>query len=414
MVQFPRTYYLTTVMVFGLAAFPYYGLAQSSEREMFEALLENEINTIEVVERLGPSVVAVHITVQGEPVSPLADVPQQQIPEQLRGLIPFLDLRAPIQQSSGSGFLVEVDGNPRLVTNFHVVKAALVEGTTSLVDGGKIEVTFPERPEARFEVRVLGANPSFDLALLELTRGDYPVSATPLVISDSSKLNVGQKAIAIGNPFGLESTVTSGIVSAVGRLVPSVGQILIPMIQTDAAINPGNSGGPLLNSRGELIVVNTSILNPTGRSSAGLGFAVPSNLLAEALANLDLGGISNISNTRPRFGVTGRSVRLLPESIRRILGLPDRGVVVLTVIPDSPADKAGLKGSTMSVPVGSLELQAGGDVIVAVDGVPIENAQQLSEIVTYQSMVGDALSVAIIRDGKDMAIEVVLELVKND
>lgn len=410
MVQFPKVYYLTAVMVFGLLAFPHLGLAQSSDREEFEALLENEINTIEVVERLGPSVVAVHITIQGEPVSPLVDVPPQQIPEQLRGLIPFLDSRAPIQQSSGSGFLVEVDGNPRLVTNFHVVRAALVEGATALVDGGKIEVTFPERPEARLEVRVLGVNPSFDLALLELTTSDYPVSATPLVISDSNKLKVGQKAIAIGNPFGLESTVTSGIVSAVGRLVPSVGQILIPMIQTDAAINPGNSGGPLLNSRGELIGVNTSILNPTGRSSAGLGFAVPSNLLAEALANLDLGGISNISNTRPSLGVTGRSVRLLPESIRGLLGLPDRGVVVLTVLPDSPADKAGLKGSTLSVPVGSLELQAGGDVIVAVDGELIENARQLSEIVTYQSMVGDTLSVAIIRDGKEMLLDVVLEL----
>ena len=414
MVQFPKVYYLTAAMFFGLSAFPYLGLAQSSDREELEALLENETNTIEMVERLGPSVVAVHVTILGEPVSPLADVPQQQIPEQLRGLIPFLESRADIQQSSGSGFLVEVDGNARLVTNFHVVKAALVEGSTALVEGGIIEVTFPERPEARLEVRVLGANPSFDLALLELTRGDYPVSATPLVISDSNKLKVGQKAIAIGNPFGLESTVTSGIVSAVGRLVQSIGQILVPMIQTDAAINPGNSGGPLLNSRGELIGINTSILNPTGRSSAGLGFAIPSNLLAEALANLDLGGVSSVSDTRPSLGVIGRSVHLLPEGIRQLLGLPDQGVAVLSVVPQSPADKAGLRGSSKVVPVGSLELQAGGDVIIAVDGEPIETALQLSEIVTYQSMAGDALDIEIIRDGAEMSLNVVLELATND
>lgn len=397
-------------MLITLAAIPLNGLAQASGHNEYQALLENENNTIDVIERLGPSVVAVHITIQGEPVSPLADVPQQQVPEQLRGLIPFLESRAPIQQSSGSGFLVEVDGLPRLVTNFHVVEAALVENTTDQVDGGKVEVTFPERPDVRHEARVLGANPSFDLALLELTRGEYPASAAPLVISDSDSLKVGQKAIAIGNPFGLESTVTTGIISAIGRLVPSVGQISIPMIQTDAAINPGNSGGPLLNSRGELIGVNTSILNPTGQSSAGLGFAVPSNLLAEALANLDLGGVSSISDTRPSLGVIGRSVRLLPERIRGLLGLPDHGVAVLTVVPGSPADKAGLRGSNRAVPVGSLELQAGGDVIIAVDGGSIESAQQLSEIITYQSMAGDTLSIAIIRDGTEMSVDVVLEL----
>ena len=198
-------------------------------------------------------------------MSPLADVPEEQVPEQLRNLIPFLEPRVPVQQSAGSGFLVEVDGKSRLVTNFHVIRSAMDNATTDLVPGGKIEVTFPERPGHRFEVQVLGVNPSFDLALLELTDGNYPATALPLDIADSDALKVGQKVIAIGNPFGLASTVTSGIVSAVGRLVPSVGQISIPMVQTDAAINPGNSGGPLLNSRGELIGVNTSILNPAGR-----------------------------------------------------------------------------------------------------------------------------------------------------
>ena len=407
--HFLRAYCRTQLLGLALAAVPFIGLAQIQDRTEMEALLDDELNTIEVVERYGPSVVAVHVTVQGTPVSPLADVPEEQVPEQLRSLIPFLEPRAPVQQSAGSGFLVEVDGKSRLVTNFHVIRSAMDNATTDLVPGGKIEVTFPERPGHRFEVRVLGVNPSFDLALLELIDGNYPASALPLDIADSDALKVGQKVIAIGNPFGLASTVTSGIVSAVGRLVPSIGQILIPMVQTDAAINPGNSGGPLLNSRGELIGVNTSILNPAGRSFAGLGFAVPSNLLAEALANLDLGGISSISDTRPSLGVIIRSVRLLPESIRGLLGLPNHGVAVLTVIPDSPADKAGLRGSNRAVLIGSLEFQAGGDVIIAVDGERIESAQQLSEIVIYQSMAGDALEFEIVRDGTEMSLRVVLE-----
>ena len=129
----------------------------------------------------------------------------------------------------------------------------------------------------------MGVNPSFDLALLQAIDESQLPDAAPLVIGDSNALAVGQKTIAIGNPFGLASTVTSGIVSALERFVPTIGEVPVPMIQTDAAINPGNSGGPLLDSAGRLIGINTAIINPQSRSFAGLGFAVPSNLLAESL-----------------------------------------------------------------------------------------------------------------------------------
>ncbi len=376
-----------------------------------EAVLAYENNTIEVVERLGPSVVAVSVTIRGEPMNPFENIPPEEIPPPFRGFVPFLEEQEPVRQSAGSGFLITVDGSPRLVTNFHVVQDALEEGTVEFVDGGSIEVLFPIDGQMPLQVRVVGVNPSFDLALLELLDPTYPPAVEPLTIADSDDVKVGQKTIAIGNPFGLASTVTSGIVSGIGRMVPSVGQIPVPMIQTDAAINPGNSGGPLLNSRGELIGINTALLNPSGRSFAGLGFAVPSNLLIESLANLELGGLSDITYTRPRLGVSVRTVSLLPKSVRELLGLPDEGVVILDVQPDSPADKAGLRGSQASVPVGSVEMKSGGDVIVALNGLPITSTQELSSMVTYESMVGDTLDLTILRGGEELNAAVLLQLI---
>jgi S1-C subfamily serine protease len=182
------------------------------------------------------------------------------------------------------------------------------------------------------------------------------------------------------------------------------------MIQTDAAINPGNSGGPLLNSRGELIGINTSILNPEGRSSAGLGFAVPSELLIEALANLELGGFSDIRNTRPTLGADLRTASLLPEGLRELLELPDEGVVVVEVLPGSPAGKAGLLGSQRTVILGSFEFPVGGDVITAVDGVRLTNAEQLNLLITYEGEVGDQLEFTLLRDGREMNVTVTLEI----
>jgi S1-C subfamily serine protease len=377
------------------------------------AFLADEQNTVEVVNALGPGVVAINVNVQGEAMRPFEDIPPDQLPPEFRDLLPFLDDEVPIAQSAGSGFLIEAKGagTNYLVTNFHVVQESLEPGTTELLEGASIAAVFPEHSDEPIPVQVVGANPSFDLALLAALE---PTDAFPdvvaLTIADSDEVQVGQKAIAIGNPFGLEFTVTTGIVSAVGRFVPSVGQITIPTIQTDAAINPGNSGGPLLNSRGELIGINTSILNPEGRSSAGLGFAVPSNLLVEALSNLELGGLSNIRDTRPALGVTLRTVSILPGAIREILELPDEGVVVVEVLPGSPADKAGLRGSQRTVVLGSNEFPAGGDVLTAVDGDPLANAEQLNALITYEGEVGDQLELTLLRDGREMNVMVTLEI----
>ncbi|MCP4382416.1 MAG: trypsin-like serine protease [Hyphomicrobiales bacterium] len=379
-----------------------------------QALLADESNTIAVIERYGPSVVAVSVTIRGEPMSPVENIPEDQIPPPFRGFVPFLEEQEPVRQSAGSGFLITVDGAPRLVTNFHVVQEALEDDTVAFTEGGSIEVVFPVEPQRPLPVKVIGVNPSFDLALLELVDPAYPPAVEPLTIADSDMVKVGQKTIAIGNPFGLASTVTSGIVSGVGRMVPSVGQIPVPMIQTDAAINPGNSGGPLLNSKGELIGINTALLNPGGRSFAGLGFAVPSNLLIESLANLELGGLSDITSTRPSLGILARSVGLLPKSVRKLLALPDTGVVILEVRPESLADTAGLRGSQTTVPVGTVEMQAGGDIIIAVNGMAIASTQELNHLVTYESMVGDMLTITILRDSEELEIPIVLALTPED
>jgi S1-C subfamily serine protease len=380
-----------------------------------EALIADEQNTVEIVGAFGPSVVAINVTIQGEPMRPFADVPEDQLPRDFRDLLPFLDEEIPMQQSAGSGFLIDTkaSGTSYLVTNFHVVQESLVPGTTNFLDGASIETVFPEHSDDPVPVKVVGANPSFDLALLTvLDPTDRFPDVAKLAIADSDTVQVGQKVIAIGNPFGLEFTVTTGIVSAIGRFVPSVGQITIPMIQTDAAINPGNSGGPMLNSRGELMGVNTSIINPTGRSSAGVGFAVPSNLLIEALSNLELGGLSDIRDTRPSLGASIRTVSILPEGIRELLELPDEGVAVIEVLPGSPAEKAGLRGSQRTENIGSVEFPAGGDVITAVDGIELMNAEQLNLLITYEGNAGDQLEFTVLRDGRQINTTVTLEILE--
>ena len=190
--------------------------------------------------------------------------------------------------------------------------------------------------EDKFPVKVIGANASYDLALLELENSrNLPTNIVPIPIANSDEIKVGQKVIAIGNPFGLESTVTTGIVSAVGRDVPSIGRLNVPMIQTDAAINPGNSGGPLLDSNGELLGINTAIIPSSGlsgqRGFLGIGFAVPSKRLSDNLDNLLSGGYSDVFSTRPRIGISIMDVRVYPKGVRESLKLPENGVVITGV-----------------------------------------------------------------------------------
>ncbi len=375
-------------------------LAQNSAGfDEANALLANERNTIDVVAAMGDSVVAVSIALRVDPNAPFAE---------------FVDTDEAIPSGSGSGFLIEYEEDPYLVTNFHVVESALEPATADLIDGAQVSVTFPDSDDA-VRVDIVGVNPSFDLALLQATdESDLP-DTEPFVIADSDTLEVGQKTIAIGNPFGLASTVTSGIVSALERFVPTIGEVPVPMIQTDAAINPGNSGGPLLDSAGRLIGINTALINPQGRSFAGLGFAVPSNLLVESLGNLETGGVTDISSTRPRLGISAQALDFVPFALREQLGLPDSGVAVIDVQPGSVADKAGLRGSDGTVALeDGFEVPVPGDIIVSIDGRSVDSVEDITEQVTYGSEAGDELDFRVVRAGVEIDVRVRLEVSTNN
>ncbi len=377
------------------------------------AFLQDENNTVDVFKTYGPSVVAVNVEVSGQRVDPFTGqnvppefqqffrqfgMPQQQAPQTQRG--------------AGSGFVVDAQG--RLMTNYHVVEAALQGGTAKLKAGAKLTVSFTGS-DKELPVRVVGVNPSYDLALLELVNQNaLPKGVTPITIANSDGLEVGQKVIAIGNPFGLQSTVTTGIISAVGRDFTSVGQFNFPVIQTDAAINPGNSGGPLLNSRGELIGINTAIISnaaPGGEAgSVGIGFAIPSNEVTNNLAALEQGGYKDVYTDKPRMGVQVADISGYPVSVRRSLGLPAEGEMVMAVEPGSPAAEAGLRGPSFEVTVDGQQLPAGGDVITAIDG------QKLTDSATLQTAVfakkpGDTVTLTVWRGGKEIRLEVKLAIV---
>ncbi len=309
------------------------------------ALLADEQNTVEIVQRSGDSVVAINVEVRGTRVSPFGNLPPQ-----FRELFP--DLNAPqIEQGTGSGFVI---GDNEIITNYHVVQDALETGTVDLASGASLRVVFANS-EDELAARVVGADPDYDLALLELVDGSsFPSGAKALELADSTTVQVGQKVIAIGNPFGLQSSVSQGIVSAIGRELPSIGQVQIPMIQTDAAINPGNSGGPLLDSAGRLLGVNTMIvpgMTSQGRgANIGIGFATPSQLLREALPEMRGGGLIGVYaasldiENRPRIGVTIVALDAFPKAVRKTLGLPDYGLMITSVADNSPASEAGLQG----------------------------------------------------------------------
>ena len=391
-----------------------------------EGLLQYEQNTVDVVQRVGPSVVAVNVTAQGQPLSPqdspFGDIPENQIPPQLRDFFrQFQDQQQQQpqpQQGSGSGFVIDDAG--RMITNYHVVRDALQEGSVELTEGSEVTVTFPSNDE-EYPARVVGANALYDLALLELQDpANLPSDAASIPISDSDTLEVGQKTIAIGNPFGLEFTVTTGVVSAVSRNAPSVGDVNVPYVQTDAAINPGNSGGPLLDSDGQLIGINTQILSSgngfTGTpGNIGIGFAVPSNLLQENLAQLESGGFVDL-NSRARLGIQITAIANLPEQVRNNLNLPEEGVLVQSVQPGSAAAQAGLRGSDTAgfeVMVNGQPVPVGGDVITAVNGTPVDDAAQLQDLVLSQQ-AGDTVTLTIVRDGQEQQVDVTLAVVPQN
>ncbi len=290
------------------------------------------------------------------------------------------------QEGEGSGFIIDREG--RIVTNNHVVEGA-EDVQVTLYDGTIIPA------------QVLGSDPYSDLAVIKI---DLPAELLHTVeLGDSDELHVGQRTIAIGNPFGLEGTLTTGVISALGRTLPAESLFAIPdVIQTDAAINPGNSGGPLLDSRGLVVGVNTAIRTTTGFGS-GVGFAVPINLAKRVVPRL----ISDGHYDHPQLGIRGLTIT--PVLVEE-LGLPvESGVLVSEVVSGSSAEKAGLRGGSRSVQIRGQLVREGGDIIVRIDGRQTLQFEDLLSYLVMETEVGQEVSVGIVRDGQGQVVKVVLE-----
>jgi S1-C subfamily serine protease len=286
------------------------------------------------------------------------------------------------QQGQGTGFIIDREGH--ILTNYHVVENARL-----------VEVTLYNRK--KYKAQVIGRDRQHDLAVIKI---EAP-SLTPAVLGDSRNLQVGQKVFAIGNPFGLNGTMTRGIVSSIRSIETPEGAQIDEAIQTDAAINPGNSGGPLLNSRAEVIGINSMIATGGASQSAGVGFAIPINT-AKAVLN-DLVALGRVR--RPSLGIRGLPIG--PE-LAAEMGLPsDFGVLIMQVTPGSAADKAGLKGGSERAYLGNTPILVGGDLIVAIDGQEIEDLQDLSRVMNNHR-AGDTVAVTVFRGKKKMDLKVTL------
>ena len=283
-----------------------------------------------------------------------------------------------VPQGSGSGFVWSKQGH--IVTNFHVIYGAHA-----------IKVTLADRSE--YEAKVVGADPDHDLVVLQIQMPDGHVE--PLAVGSSHDLRVGQKVLAIGNPFGLDHTLTTGVVSALGRTIKSMSNRTIEgVIQTDAAINPGNSGGPLLDGAGRLIGVNTQIVSPSG-VYAGIGFAVPVDTVNRIVPEL----IKHGKLIRPGLGVS-----LVPDAMAKRWGI--KGVIIGKVTRGGAADRAGLKGARETM-MGQIQL---GDIVVSIAGKPVATIDDLMDVMEAHK-VGEQVSVEILRGNRREKVSLILQAV---
>ncbi len=279
-------------------------------------------------------------------------------------------------EGTGSGFVIDTEGH--VVTNYHVVESA-----------ESIEVILSD--ETQVPAQIVGVDPPNDLAVLKI---DVPSEKmTPIQLGDSATLRVGQRAIAIGNPFGLDRTLTTGVISALGRpLQTDDNTVIYNVIQTDAAINPGNSGGPLLNMRGQVIGVNTAIR----QNAEGIGFAVTVDTVKRVVPELVRIG----RYPHPWLGVLGYSIT--PE-LAQALDLPvEHGLLVARLYRNSPADRAGVRGATREVIVGNHRLLAGGDILTAVDEAVVRDWDSLQEYLEESTRVGQSVTLTLLRDGEEL------------
>jgi S1-C subfamily serine protease len=297
-------------------------------------------------------------------------------------------------QALGSGFVWNKDGY--IVTNNHVVSGA-----------DKIEVKFADG--TTLPAKLVGADPDSDLAVVKVDNPGFDL--TPITVSGST-VKVGQIAVAIGNPFGLENTMTVGIVSALGRTLPATegsstsggGSYSIPdIIQTDASINPGNSGGPLVDDQGALIGVNSAIESPV-RANSGVGFAIPATIVSQVVPEL----IKNGKYEHPYLGISGLS---LTPDLAKAMNLPatQRGALVEEILPGSPADQAGLQGSSKSATIDGQDVKVGGDLLTAMNGSPVKSIEDVIAYLADHTNVGQKVTLTFLRDGKEQTAEVTLQ-----
>ncbi len=280
----------------------------------------------------------------------------------------------------GSGFVYDNLGH--IITNAHVVDGA-DKATVTFLDG------------SQYNAEIIGKDKFTDIAVIKVS--EKPRLLHPLEIGDSSLLQVGEQVAAIGNPFGLSGSMTSGIVSQIGRLLPSqnTGFSIPDVIQTDAAINPGNSGGPLLNMRGQVIGINTAIQSISGEF-VGIGFAVPSNTVSKIVPTL----IEEGKYPHPWIGISGKDI---DPDLARVLDLKQaKGFLVITVVDGSPADKAGLKGMSQTQIINGEEYPADGDIIIWVDDIEVRKISDILIHLQREKSVGDEMVLGILRDGDFM------------
>ena len=286
----------------------------------------------------------------------------------------------------GSGFVFDKKGH--IITNSHVVK-----------DAKKVVVTFLDGRS--YNAEVIGFDKFTDIGVIKVN-ADLSL-LKPLAIGDSANLKVGEPIAAIGNPFGLSGSMTSGIISQLGRLLPLGAGYSIPdVIQTDAAINPGNSGGPLLNMRGEIVGINTAIQSATGEFT-GVGFAVPSQTIAKIVPTL----IENGEYHHPWIGISGRDI---DPDLAKVLNLNDAvGFLVITVVENSPASKAGMHGSNDTIEMDGVKYTVGGDIILSVDGKQVRKIDDILIHLQRAKSIGDEMNLEILRDGRTTNITITLE-----
>lgn len=296
----------------------------------------------------------------------------------------------PSDSRLGSGFVY--DNNGHIITDYHVVNGG---------KGDKLDVTFPDGTV--YHATLIGSDPFTDLAVLYVA--DVPNDKlVPLPLANSSAARVGEQVAAIGNPFGLSGSMTDGIISGVGRIIPSqeVGDFSIPdVIQTDAPINPGNSGGPLLNTRGEVVGINSAIYSTTGQF-AGIGFAIPANTISKVVPAL----VTKGSFKHSWLGISGTD---MTSGIADALGLKEpRGFLVVDVVQGSPAAKAGIRGGDRQTTIDGRPIKLGGDVIVGIDGKPVRKIDDILVYLESEKSVGDTINLTVLRNQQEQNINVVL------